>query len=459
MPRSAEFIEFCERFRDRLGRDASGAPHLPAQWVAHRVAEVRLVDLRSPTDVEGMAGYIPGSEFVARATPEAFLELERDAPLVLVSSHGFESHALALALEARGFSMVASVDGGVAAYRAFGYVTSHDASALMYHARLPRTPPAAPRQYAEPGKVFGIEDIENHLGNSRQMPWMKTTSILATGSMQCIDGRDRSGIVGCLGGDLGLLLLALSAYEHVSETELDQTTIRRLFGRRLDSFGSFFMHTDSSAEEAFRLSLLAEREARPYARSLQSGAGVRELLRHPPESIRELVFELLSLPQHLGCGHVRNLVLLADSYQLRPALVSHLLRAFFSARFSGLDETLHRVLPGAHSERAVLEVVQEDPIRAWSKMPLVPPDVGGEQLFVLHRDVENYFRNSLVEFVTRQTDLVEPTDLARVQAEAERLAALREALTVRKLAAGLPMFRATFGRRGGITVESLGTVR
>lgn len=98
----------------------NGLPEVSAQWVQHNVGRFRLVDVREPHELTAngriaWAENIPLQTFMAEAN--AF---DRTAPLVVSCASGGRSGRVVRALEAAGFKNVASMEGGIFGWKAYG---------------------------------------------------------------------------------------------------------------------------------------------------------------------------------------------------------------------------------------------------------------------------------------------------------------------------------------------------
>ena len=58
---------------------------------------------------------------------------------------------------------------------------------------------------------ISLAHVEQHIGDPRNVRWIKLASMVSFGHCSCIDGRDERGVVGTLGGDAGEFLLSLAA--------------------------------------------------------------------------------------------------------------------------------------------------------------------------------------------------------------------------------------------------------
>ena len=211
-------------------RSPSGIPLMSADYVSRLGRAVRLIDLRSPEEIAGPLGYIPGSDWLpAEQAIEVLSELPDDDPVVLISRGGERAGALAFALEQQGKRFVAALFGGVLAWRQVGLLTVRAPEIFTRLGLLRST-----RTSWETSKGrLSQSDIESHLGDARSLRWMKIAALLVNGRLSCVDGRDDSGVMGTPGGDAGEFLLALAAVERVTGRAIDDTTLHTLLLRRL----------------------------------------------------------------------------------------------------------------------------------------------------------------------------------------------------------------------------------
>ncbi|MDP1526764.1 MAG: rhodanese-like domain-containing protein [Rhodocyclaceae bacterium] len=74
-----------------------------------------LLDVREPWEFD--AARIPGAKLVPmRAIPARYMELQRDAEVVVICHHGARSYQVGLFLEHQGFDNVINLYGGMAAW-------------------------------------------------------------------------------------------------------------------------------------------------------------------------------------------------------------------------------------------------------------------------------------------------------------------------------------------------------
>lgn len=106
----------------------AGAPEIGVDWVASHIGDFRLVDVREPAELVGESRKLDAAESVPLALlRDAARAWERGAPVILLCQSGARSAQAALALEASGFTKVASMRGGMLAWRESRASASADA--------------------------------------------------------------------------------------------------------------------------------------------------------------------------------------------------------------------------------------------------------------------------------------------------------------------------------------------
>jgi rhodanese-related sulfurtransferase len=440
-----------------LERSPSGKPLLWPEFVARQGRSVHIVDVREPEELVGPLGHIPGSEWVP---PERVASLEerlgKDAKIVLVSRAGERSAVLAQELEQRGMPFVGSMIGGIVAWRYLGYATTRDTSILARRDQVRTDEPVS----VPHGRTLSLADIEAHIGDPSNVRWMKMAALLLHGRQSCVDGRDETGVVGTPGGDAGEMLLGLSAIEAVSGERLSPLQIRTLLDRRLGTLGRFYLHTDVTSANSLIVSIRGDRRLASAIAGIGETMQWRRFFASPPVHVREILLEHALVPAHVGCGHLRLMATQPDVYGARPELVWGLLAAFFRARWEGSLDAEFTALPGGHEEGAVLDVRVDEEIRPFTQIPLISPLAHGTQTFVSHPDVTRTLRREIAHFLCRQEDALRVgakhvDDVARVMDE---LAGTQTSATLGTLAAGLPIYRVTFGQSGTFHVADAGHV-
>ena len=444
-------------FLSAIERSPSGKPLLWPEFVARQGRSVRIIDVREPEEVVGPLGHIPGSEWIpAERVPSLLERLGKDAKVVLVSRAGERSGPLAAQLEAQGMSYVGSMVGGIVAWRYLGLATSRDTTILSRRDVLQTTEEVA----AQPPAMLTLADIEAHIGDPTSVRWMKMAALHLHGRQSCVDGRDETSVIGTPGGDAGELLLGLAAIEVVTGEKLTPLQVQTLLMRRLATMGRFYLHSDVTAANKLIASMRGDRRLASSIVNVNETMQWRRFFASPPAHVREMLLEHTLQPAHLGCGHLRLMATKPDVYGARPELVFNLLKAFFKARWEGVIEAEYTTLPGGHQEGAVLDVRVDEDIRPFTPIPLISPLARGTQTFVSHPEVARELRREIAHFLVRQDDAIHASSkdvdaLIKVMGE---LATTQTTATLGTLAAGLPIYRVSFGRSGSFHVAEAGHV-
>ncbi len=101
-----------------LQRSPSGVIHVTPDWVAEHCGAFRIIDVREPHEWSGELGHIEGAELVPLGTlASEAAKWNLDEPLVLVCRSSGRSDRAAKVLEQAGFTKVASMVGGMLAWR------------------------------------------------------------------------------------------------------------------------------------------------------------------------------------------------------------------------------------------------------------------------------------------------------------------------------------------------------
>lgn len=111
-------VELKEDLWDSLSRSPSGVRHVTPEWVANHLGQFRLVDVRMPDEWNDALGHIEQAELVPLPTLGAAVrDWDPEAPVVLVCRSSGRSDRAAHAMELAGFKRVASMVGGMLAWR------------------------------------------------------------------------------------------------------------------------------------------------------------------------------------------------------------------------------------------------------------------------------------------------------------------------------------------------------
>jgi rhodanese-related sulfurtransferase len=439
-------------WKERVDRSVGGRPQLDPEFVAELGREARIVDLRDRDQLVGLLGHIPGSIPVALKDIHTIAEqLDPDARVVLVSSDSERSSRAALYLESLDMNYVAALRGGMRAWKEKGFAISRDPAIFerRLDAELVRVPPGGP---LTSGCRLSAEQVAWHVGQPGSVRWLKFAALMMHGKSACIDGRDDHGVIGTPGGDAGEFMLGLAAVERLAGVALDDERVASVLMHWVDTFGRFYLHTDTSAANRFILSMRADPEVVPHLGTVYEAHEWRAYLRRPPVAARELILRHMTPSAHVGCGHLRLSMQYSEAYGVRPELVQGFLRAFFRARWAGASELEYVVLGGDHGEGAVVEVFVEGELWPYTRIPLLSPSFEGMQMFVLHPQVSSYLRRQRAAFLAHElSDL--GLDEKKLADEICELGGRQLGETASRLAGGLPIIEVRFDRRGEFSVR------
>lgn len=110
-----------EAFSWPMYRTATGAPDVPAVWLADHPDAVRLIDIRSAEERQGADGRLHGADHIPMdSLLDKAAGWDKDTPIVLYCRSGGRSDRMAIEMERRGFERVASLAGGVLKWAALG---------------------------------------------------------------------------------------------------------------------------------------------------------------------------------------------------------------------------------------------------------------------------------------------------------------------------------------------------
>lgn len=442
-----------------LERDAAGVPRLPVEFVAERGRAVRMIDIRDERELTGPLGHIPAvTHHPLSRVAEIPQVLDPKTCVVLISNRDSRASVAARFLETLGMQNVAVLDGGMRAWRQRGFCTLRDNH--TYRPTLCPLPHGLGRDgrplVVTPHENITLEDIEAHVGDPITIRWVKLAGFSLYGKRSCVDGREDNAVIGTPGGDAGELLVALTALERVNGRALTDEEVGLTLTRFNDIFGRCYMHSDTHATDHLIESIRAHARLGALVADVEGANAWREWLLKPPLVAREDLLELLIDPKSMGCGHLR-FVMTTPEYEVRPELTRAFLRAFHSLRWSGAPELEWVILGGDHSERAVLNVRVAEPIKSWTRIPLISPQVAGQQVFINHPQVSSYARAELAAFLAAE-GLTRPQRERKLFVEMERLAGVQAGLTLARLAGGLPVFEVSFDHFGLPTTRALGVI-
>jgi|APLak6261682754_1056148.scaffolds.fasta_scaffold03705_2 rhodanese-related sulfurtransferase len=447
---------FREGWAGALSRTDGSRPYVTADFVARQGRAVRVVDVRDEQALHGVLGHVPGADWVPlEEAGTLHTRVGRFEPLVLVCEDGKRSLTLASWLEEAGLELVAAMRGGMRAWREAGLSVARDPDLRARRGALTPLPVWALATSHEP---FTLETIKEHVGNPRSVRWTRAAAFLLHGRMSCVDGRDHVAVVGSPGGDAGELILALAAAEQVGGFRLGDAAIAELLQRRVEAFGRFAFHTDTDAGSRLCAAVRADPRMAAAVAGLPDPVLFRTFFADPPEAVRDALSDLMSQPEHVGCGHLRMTIQQAARWGVREGLTQQLLRAASRLRWEGAQELEITPLPGVHSEGAVINVHVAEELDAFSRVPLVAPSIAGRQMFVNHPHVARFLRKQLARWISQQEDLCPRVDVGALFELMETLHQTQLEATLGELAAGLPVFDVTVHPDGRAVVERTGTI-
>lgn len=433
------------------------APYVPPDFVARQGRNVRLVDIRPDSEMPGVLGYVPGSDWLPLADIETWqATLDPRCPLILISRSGHRAGIAAERLHKAGFMMVAGMQGGLWHWRDMGLETSFDPAIRERRGR----PRDLQTTWETEKAVLTLEQVQTHLGDPYSTRWMKLAALLVNGRLSCVDGRDATGVLGTAGGDAGEFALALAATEHVTARAIDADKVMELLARRIAVFGHFYVHTDIHASNQLIKAMRADPRLEGALSKVYEPLEWRRFFAGPPEEVRDLVLEHAVVPGHLGCGHLRHMANDPAAYGVRDGLVRDVVRGVYTRRWRGDIDVEVSVLPGGHAEGGVLLVTMEAGVAPFSRIPLVSPQAERTQLFVSHPQVADYLREQQAQFLGMQRDLLDlsPGQVRDVRRTLAELGAQQTARTLSRLAKGLPVFEARFDEQRRVRVRQIGLI-
>lgn len=435
-------------------RSPSGAPEVTPQWLAAHRCEVRVVDLRAPEEIAGELGHVEGAESAPlERLQDHAASWRTDEPIVVVDRSGRRAARAQELLEALGFERVASMTGGMLAWRAAGLPTTR---APVAEANEPQGAPVT----SAPSKAgLGFDPVAAHLADRSAIRWMSAAELMTTGTQACIDGREDAPVIGTPGGDAGELVLALAALEQTAGRRIDLERVPAIYDAYVQSFGRFYVHSDQHAMERLAERLRADPRFEAVRDQLTDAESVEAFVRHPPAALEDALLEHLTAPEAVGCGHLRTMLQNPSEYGARRDLTEAVLRAAFRRGWERPESLRFVVLEGEHEEAAVVRVRLEHEVHAYTRVPMFAPHARGVELFVAHPDVSRYVRHENGAFLLEHADELVPAgrelDDATYVRALDELAERQVSATLGHLAAELPVYEVRFH---GETPEVVGPV-
>jgi rhodanese-related sulfurtransferase len=403
----------------------------------------RIVDIREPEELTDELGHIPGVEHIPFASLASAAEsFDPDEPVILVCRTGRRSARAVAQLEALGIRRVAAMTGGMLLWNELELDVSHDPGDVRaVHVEAPPRKDVEVSVKGERGAPPLVVDLD-------EVRWIRTASLLSTGSESCVDGRDPHAVVGTPGGDAGELIAALAAAESLGMPPLSRHALEALVDDWIETFGRFYVHTDVHALERLRHAVRSDRRFAEHGIAPADASQMETLVRQPPPGLEEALLELLVDSDHVGCGHLRAMLESPEEFRVRPGLAEETLRAVFRHLFRAPEEVDWVVLEGEHHEEAVLVVQLDGEVHAYTRVPAIPPSVDGRQTFVFHPQVTAFLREQNASFLLeRSPSLARRVEREEFERRPRSIADSQREATLRRLAENLPVYEVRFHAR------------
>ncbi len=415
-------------------------------------------------ELTGPVGYIPGANWFPRTEVAKMIEaFPDDALIAVVCMNDSESRDVVRQLQAAGKKFAAIVAGGMRSWKLMGFSTSRHPT--IFNRRCVRISKVSSERVPCPTNKRGRRQVSlgmvtDHIGDGSHIQWLKMAAFMVHGRLSCVDGRDDCGVIGTPGGDMGEFIMSLSVAEELLNRDLKEEEIASLFQRRLDAFGRFYMHTDQTSLDRLMAAIYSDPFLKSRIKPVDSHFALNTLMHQLPVDCRSQVIDLLLNPDYIGCGHLRLLIQKGDQYKARDELVRTALKCFYYALWDGATECDYVVLSGLHEECGVASVSLENEVHSFTRIPLIPPTIQGNQMFVAHQQISTYLRNQQAEWILAQDDILpfSKTTAVAFHALVNLRADLHSNLTLSALASDLPLYSLRFSDTGYCDVTYQGII-
>lgn len=292
------------------------------------------------------------------------------------------------------------------------------------------------------------EEVAAHIRKDGVVKWTNLARVLVDGAQSCVDGREPGSVLGTPGGDAGEYLVALATIEQLTGKPIADDEVPRVFRRFLGHFGRFYMHTDSKAMTNLAQTLSA---TETFGHLGGDTVQTEELVRNPGEHADALLPYLLD-PDHVGCGHLKLILLHPEDYGVRRGLTQVFLTTVFRHLWAGEDIN-YVVLQGGHAEGAVIQVTAGKSKHAYTRVPMVAPCRDHVQMFVNHPKVVEWMRLQMAAFLVEEEPLLRGVDGDGFAEAVTSLANRQLGETLGHLADGLPIYTALVTESGVVQVR------
>lgn len=239
--------------------------------------------------------------------------------------------------------------------------------------------------------LFPSLTVSAQLLDAQQLPFRPAISHF----FSCTDGRARYAVMGAPGGDMGELLLALSALEKLRPglPKLDEEQVLFYFQDYLEWMvlsgkQRFYHHSDKKAMMEWG-----------------KAAGVKDPLTPMTPEERDKIISLSAEVEHQGCSHLQLLLQrgLEVDYGVRSLLAQHLIKAFWTVFFDShhpmKPKLLFVALEGEHEEEGWIHVDRNEDYPCGELSPLVVPNRQGKQFHIHHRAAVSLYRAEMAEWL------------------------------------------------------------
>lgn len=285
------------------------------------------------------------------------------------------------------------------------------------------------------------------LGTPEDYRWVPLSALKAGEYLSCIDGRHDECIIAAPGGDVGELVLLLSAVEAVEGRRFEFLEVERCLSELMEWHSRYYMHSDELA--LGRLSEALRRDVRfEGVLAIDDPRQMANFVRHPRREYRTPLAEYLVEAEFVGCGHLAAMLGSPDRYAVRAQLVRDVILSFYRRMWHGSPSPNFVVLPGEHQERAVVVIDVDGPARASTFVPSLRSGVLGEsRAFVVHEAAREFLLYESLDLLTGAGLLPPSIDQAAILEELESRSAHFLEATLQALAPGLPRYEVMFDPR------------
>jgi len=230
--------------------------------------------------------------------------------------------------------------------------------------------------------------------------WTSIAEIEASGEISCMDGRHEHCVVGAPGGNIGEMILILSAAEKLTKVEFTSSQLDQILANYASNFGRFFMHTDTHAIGQLIDSIQSDDILSGIAEEFDQPNSFFEQLSKLNKNQSDRLMRYLAMPQHIGCGHLKLLITDSEKYLVRQELVRQIIHSFFRLMWLGNKRMHWEMLQGEHQERQIVVIDAEQELADDSIVPYACHTESGQQ-FVTHSAARRFFHKRDALFIQK----------------------------------------------------------